>query len=550
MREIKKLTEEAMKEAGIYKPDLPEVSVEAPNERSNGDFSTNIALLSAGILRSAPMRTAGMIAEKIRTEGTHISRIETAAPGFINFYLSDDYLYEGLEGILDLGEDFGSLDIGKGSRIMVEYVSANPTGPLHMGNARGGALGDLIAAVLEKAGYCVTREFLINDAGNQMDKFACSLEARYMEILMGKGACKFPEDGYAGEDIVGHARDFADIYGSSLLNLPAEQRREKLAGFALERNINAMRGSLESYGILFDNWFSEQSLFDSGELEESIKYLDDKGYTYEHDNAKWFRSSLFGCSKDDVLVRNNGVTTYFASDIAYHRNKFHIRGFDRVINLLGADHHGHVARMKAACRALGVEDGRFELIVFQLVRLIKDGQTVKMSKRTGKAISLDELICDVGRDAVRFFFNMKASGSHLDFDMDLAAKQSEENPVFYVQYAYARICSILRKIDEEGIRTGSGHNFRLLDGAEEKKLIDKLLDYPEEIRICAGTLEPSRLTRYAIDTAALFHSFYNAKRVIVDDPLLFSSRLKLVEAVRIVLKNVLDLMKISAPERM
>jgi arginyl-tRNA synthetase len=550
MEQIKEIVAKAFKDSEYYDQSIKDINIEIPNEKANGDFSSNIALVMAKKARTAPLRIAGDIAGRINTEGTFIKNIVIAGSGFINFFLSDGYLYKGLKDILKYGSDYGRLDIGNGRKVMVEFVSANPTGPLHMGNARGGALGDLIASVLEKAGYDVTREFFINDSGNQVGLFGKSLEARYIQYLEGEDAAAFPEDGYMGDDITAQARSYADTYGSGLLDETQDVRTDALIRYALSQNIGSMKAALGSYGISYDSWFSEQSLITSGELDKTLEYLDEKGFTYISEGAKWFRTTMFGGDKDDVLVRNNGMTTYFASDIAYHKNKFLDRGFDRVIDLLGADHHGHVGRMYSACEALGVDKNRLKIIVFQLVRLIKDGEVARMSKRTGKAISLEELIEETGRDAVRFFFNMKASGSHLDFDIDLAAKQSNENPVFYVQYAYARICSILRKADEDNVPAEIEPDLSLLCSEEEARLIDRLIDYPEEIRICACTLEPSRLTRYAIDIASLFHSFYNACRVIGEEKQLFSARFKLVEAVKTILGNVLGLMKIAAPERM
>jgi arginyl-tRNA synthetase len=547
MEKIRTILSEALSNIGIEAVD---VAVEIPNDKKNGDFSSNAAMTSAKKAGKAPRRIAEEILRIIKTEGTYIEKITVAGPGFINFYISDDYLYDGLKRILDEKEDYGSLDMGNNERVMVEFVSANPTGPLHMGNARGGALGDLIASVLEKAGYSVTREFYINDAGNQIEKFARSLEARYFQYYRGEDAAPMPEDGYMGDDITAHAKNYALQFGDELLEADEEKRLAKLSGYALLKNIENIKTALASYGIEFDSWFSERSLFESGEIEETMKFLEEKGFIYEADDAKWFKSTLFGCEKDDVLVRNNGIKTYFASDIAYHREKFIKRRYDRVIDLLGADHHGHVARMYAACKALGIEEGRLEIVVFQLVRLMRDGETAKMSKRTGKAISLEDLIDEVGKDAVRFFFNMKASGSHLDFDIELAARQSNENPVYYVQYAYARICSLMRKVGEEKLLTGGTADLSLLCTKEEKDLISRLIDYPEEIRACALSLEPSRLPRYAIEIASLFHSFYNANRVIGESSEIFKARYRLVEAVKIVLGNVLGLMKISAPERM
>ncbi|HPZ06032.1 MAG TPA: arginine--tRNA ligase [Clostridiales bacterium] len=543
----------AATEKGLL-PDISvdEIIVEAPKEKEHGDFSTNIAMLIVKKARKAPVQIASILIDNMDFTDTYIERAECAGPGFINFFLDRSWLYDTLRIISREREDYGRINIGQGSKVMVEFVSANPTGPLHMGNARGGALGDCIASVLQAAGYDVTREYYVNDAGNQIEKFGMSLEARYLQLLKGEDAVEFPEDGYQGEDIIDHMRDYIEEYGDKLLNADPEQRRRELVDYALPRNLERIRKGLESYGIHYDVWFSEQSLYDSGEFEETINYMEDKGLLYEKEGAKWFKATDFGAEKDEVIIRNNGIPTYFASDIAYHRNKFEKRGFDRVINLLGADHHGHVARMKAAVKALGVDPAKLDIVIFQLVRLFKNGEIARMSKRTGRAISLDDLLEEVGRDAARFIFNTKASGSHLDFDLDLAVRQSNENPVYYVQYAHARICSMLRLLEGEGISVPDADevDLTLLAAPEELDLIKKLAEYPDEIRISAQTLEPSRLTRYVTDVASLFHSFYTECRVKGEEESLMKARLLLVSAVKTVIKNVLDILSISAPERM
>ncbi|HOQ07848.1 MAG TPA: arginine--tRNA ligase [Clostridiales bacterium] len=529
-----------------------EIFIETPKEKQHGDFSTNIAMLLAKQAKKAPVQIASILIDNMDFTDTYIQRAECAGPGFINFFLETSWLYDTLKIISREGEDYGRINIGQGKKVMVEFVSANPTGPLHMGNARGGALGDCIASVLQAAGYDVTREYYVNDAGNQIEKFGISLEARYIQLLKGEDAIEFPEDGYHGEDIIDHMKDYIEQYGDKLLDADPETRRRELVNFALPRNIERIKKGLEAYGINYDVWFSEQSLYDSGEFEETINFLKEKGLLYEKDGAQWFRATDFGAEKDVVIIRSNGLPTYFASDIAYHRNKFVKRGFDWVINLWGADHHGHVARMKAAVAAVGVDPARLDIVLFQLVRLFKNGEIARMSKRTGRAISLDDLLEEVGRDAARFFFNMKAAGSHLDFDLDLAAKQSNENPVYYVQYAHARICSMLRLLESEGISVPSAEevDLTLLTASEEQELIKKLAEYPEEIRISAQTLEPSRLTRYVTDVASLFHSFYTECRVKGEEEKLMKARLLLVSATKTVIKNVLDILSINAPERM
>jgi len=543
--------------AAIEKGELPqtevgEITVETPKEKEHGEFSTNIAMQLARQVRKAPVQTASILIGNMDLAGTYIEKAESAGPGFINFYLKQSWLYDALKIVDRERENYGRIDIGHGEKVMIEFVSANPTGPLHMGNARGGALGDCIASVLQAAGYDVTREFYINDAGNQIEKFGISLEARYIQLLKGTDAVVFPEDGYQGEDIIDHMKNYIAEFGDKLLEEYPEKRRRELVDYALPKNIERIRKGLEAYGIHYDVWFSEKSLYESGELADTLKYLRDHDLVIEKEGAEWFRATEFGIEKDEVLVRNNGLTTYFASDIAYHRNKFQKRGFDRVINLWGADHHGHVARMKAAVQAIGMDPAKLDIVLFQLVRLFKNGEVAKMSKRTGRAISLEDLLEDVGRDAARFIFNTKASGSHLDFDLDLAIKQSNENPVYYVQYAHARICSMLRLIESEGTKVPSADEADLtkLTAPEELELIRKLAEYPDEIRISAQTLEPSRLTRYVEDVASLFHSFYNACRVKGEEESLMKARLVLVSSTRTVIRNVLDLISISAPERM
>lgn len=549
---VKKSLSKAVASGELPEFELGEIIVETPREKEHGDFSTNVAMQAAKAAKKAPRQIADIITKNMDFAGTYIEKVETAGPGFINFYLNNLWLYDTLKTIQEKKDKYGEINIGQGKKVMVEFVSANPTGPLHMGNARGGALGDCIASVLTKAGYDVTREFYVNDAGNQIEKFGISLEARYIQQLKGEDAVEFPEDGYHGEDIIEHMKDYIAINGDKLLNVDSQQRRKELVEFALPRNIERIRSGLESYGVKFDVWFSEQSLYDSGELQETLDLLKNNGHTTEKDGAIWFKTSELGTEKDEVIVRNNGLPTYFASDIAYHRNKFLKRKYDWVINLLGADHHGHVARMKAAVKALGVDPDKLDVVLFQLVRLYRNGEIAKMSKRTGKSISLMDLLEEVGRDAARFFFNTKASGSHLDFDLDLAVKKSNENPVFYVQYAHARICSMLKVLESENIKFPSVETVDLtkLTAKEEIELMKKLAEYPEEIRIAAQTLEPSRLTRYVLDVAGLFHSFYNACRVKGEEEDKMNARIVLVDSTRIVIKNVLDLLSISAPEKM
>ena len=548
--------EKAQQNGALPQTDAPlqieeRIRLEVPKDKEHGDFACNIAMMLAKPLRSNPRAIAEEIVSCIEPD-SDIDKIEVAGAGFINFYLNSSWLYEVLNQVEVHGDDYGRIDIGKGKRVMVEFVSANPTGPMHMGNARGGALGDCLAAVLEHAGYEVTREFYINDAGNQIEKFGNSLNARYIQQLKGEDAIEFPEDGYHGDDITQHAKDFIALHGDKYLECDETERKSALVDYALEKNITALKKDLEKYRIFYDVWFRESTLHESGAVQNTIDLLTENGYTYKEDGALWLNCEKMGLEKNEVLVRQNGIPTYFAADIAYHTNKLKTRGYDWAINVWGADHHGHVARMKKALDAVGIDGSRLDVVLMQLVRLTRDGEVVRMSKRTGKAITLSDLLEEISVDAARFFFNMRSAGSHLDFDLGLAAEQSNNNPVFYVQYAHARICSILRLMAEEGVsvRPFSEIDASLLKAEEELELLKKLGDLPGEIESAAKSLEPARLTRYVMDLAAVFHTFYTACRVKVEDRALMEARLKLIDCTRIVLKNVLAMLKITAPERM
>ena len=525
--------------------------LEVPKDKSHGDFACNIAMVLAKQLKTAPRKIADAITSNIDKSGD-IKDIEVAGAGFINFYLAPDWLYRTMESIEKEGSDYGKIDLGKGKKVMVEFVSANPTGPMHMGNARGGALGDCLASVLEYAGYDVTREFYINDAGNQIEKFGKSLSARYIQQLKGEDAIEFPEDGYQGGDITEHAKEFIKLYGDKYLDCGEDERKQALIDYALEKNISALKTDLEKYRINYDVWFRESLLHKNGEVTSAIERLRKNGYTYDEDGAVWLNCEKMGLEKNEVLVRQNGIPTYFAADIAYHINKLETRNFDLAINIWGADHHGHVARMKNALSAVGIDSGRLEIVLMQLVRLMQDGEIVRMSKRTGKAITLNDLLEDVSIDAARFFFNMRGAGSHLDFDLSLAKEQSNDNPVFYVQSAHARICGILRLLSEEGINVKPYAEIKpeLLTDETELDLLKKLSDLPEEIRISAESLEPSKMTRYVMDLASAFHTFYNACRVNVEDEDLRDCRMKLIDCTRQVIAGVLNMLKITAPEKM
>lgn len=554
--EIKNRLDEAMnraREAGtISFETIPDYIIEEPREKEHGDFAANAAMLLARQAKKPPRVIADAIIGQLDTEGTYIESAETAGAGFINFRLNPAYIRRVLSVIENEKENFGRVTLGKGQKVMVEFVSANPTGPMHMGNARGGALGDCLASVLDWAGYDVTREFYVNDAGNQIEKFGNSLEVRYIQALRGENAAEFPEDGYHGDDIRQRAQAYIDLHGDSLLALDSESRKKALVEFALEKNIDDLKKDLETYRIFYDVWFRESVLHENGEARKVVDELIKLGHAYEKDGAVWFRATDFGEEKDEVLVRQNGFLTYYAVDIAYHKNKFIDRGFDTVINIWGADHHGHVARLKAALSALGIDPNRLEIILMQLVRLVSGGEVVRMSKRTGKSITLKDLLEEVSIDAARFFFNMRQANSHFDFDLDLAVEQSNENPVFYVQYAHARICSILRLMKEQGIAVKSiaEVNTELLSTPQEIALMKQLAELPETIRHAAQLREPSLITRYAMDLAAAFHGFYAACKVNSEDKALTDARLKLADSTRIALANALTLMSISAPEHM
>lgn len=526
--------------------------IEIPKDTSHGDFASNAAMVNAKNAGKAPRDIAAALLENMDFAGSYFVSAETAGPGFLNFRLGQNWFSDAVQSVLDCGADYGRSDYGQGKKVMVEFVSANPTGPMHMGNARGGAIGDCLASALDFAGYEVCREFYINDAGNQIVKFGKSLEARYLQLYLGEDAVEFPEDGYQGEDIKVRAKEFADLHGDKYVNAPSVERAQALIDYALPANVEGLRRDLEKYRIQYDVWFSEKSLHESGAVMDVVKLLADRGMTYEKDGAIWYKATEFGAEKDEVLVRANGIPTYFTADIAYHYNKFAVRGFDRVIDVWGADHHGHVARMKGSMDAVGLDGSKLDVVLMQLVRLMKDGQPFKMSKRTGKAITLTDLLEEIPIDAARFFFNMREPNSTLDFDLDLAVEETSQNPVYYVQYAHARICSILKNLAAEGIspRAVTAAELDLLATGEEKELIRKLATLPEEIIGAAKNYDPARLTHYVIDIATLFHKFYNACRVKGEEESLMQARLALCIATRTVIENVLGLLKITAPESM
>ncbi|SMB86359.1 arginyl-tRNA synthetase [Desulfonispora thiosulfatigenes DSM 11270] len=535
------------KEQGLISyEDIPNYVLEVPREETHGNFAANIAMLMAKEAKMSPRKIADIIVANIG-QNEFVEKVEIAGPGFINFYLNNNWLYEGLKVVDDQDEKYGCSEYGKGKKIQVEFVSANPTGLLHMGNARGGALGDSLSNMLACAGYNVTKEFYINDAGKQIENFGKSLEARYLQEL-GQDV-PFPEDGYHGVDIIDTVKTIIKDKKDSLVSLDTNERQAILVELGLKEKVNGIKEGLADFGVNYDIWFYESALHNSGAIKEVVELLQQKDLVYEQEGAMWFRSSKFNTDdKDEVLIRSNGVPTYFAADIAYHRDKF-LRGFDQVVNIWGADHHGHVARMKGAMEAIGYDSDRLTVVLMQLVRLYRGEEIVRMSKRTGQYVTLSELIDEIGKDAARYFFTMRNPDTHLEFDLDLAKKNSNENPVFYVQYAHARICSILKMTGEE-LPKAKNANLSLLKEKAEIDLIRKIVDFPVEIVEGAKSLEPHVLTRYAHDLASTFHSFYNCCRVLSEDKALSTSRTALVNATRITLRNVLTILGVSAPERM
>lgn len=547
---IENAVKSAIENGDLPQADIPKFIIEKPADKKNGDFSSNIAMAGARAFHGAPRMIAEAIVKNFSLDGGYIDRCEIAGPGFINFYLSDKYYSDVLKDIVASGNSYGRSDYGEGKRILVEFVSANPTGPMHIGNARGGAIGDCLASVLDAAGYDVQREFYVNDAGNQIEKFATSLEVRYLQEC-GKDV-ELPEDAYHGEDITVHARNFFSEVGDKYAECDSQERRDALVAYALPKNIAGLEADLGKYRIKYDKWFRESTLHKDGSVQKVIEALKEKGVTYEQDGALWFKASEFGNDKDIVLIRANGIPTYIVPDIAYHYNKLVTRGYDKAIDVLGADHHGYIPRMKAALTALGLDADRLDIVIMQMVRLVRNGETIKLSKRSGKAITLNTLLEEIPIDAARFFFNLREPNSHFDFDLELAAKQSSENPVYYVQYAHARICSIIKKAAEEGIEvvTPSAEALNRLNSDEERDLISHLAGLTDEIIGAAKNYDPAKITHYVIDLATLFHKFYNAHRVVSDDKELTEARLFLCTAVKNTIKNILVMLKVDVPEAM
>ena len=549
--------------------EITTVPVEIPKDTANGDFTSTFAMACARQLKLPPRKIAEALLAHLALDGSYFTSAEIAGPGFLNFRLGKTWYHDVMSAVETEGENYGSADALHGEKIMVEFVSANPTGPMHMGNARGGVLGDTLASVLSFCGADVSREFYVNDAGHQIDKFARSIEVRYLQLIQGEDSIAFPEDGYQGGDIKDLAKAYYDLHGEELLNVSEAERQEKLAQFGLSVNLPKMKTDLARYKIHYDTWFYESTLHESGYVAETVQLLTDRGWTYEKDGALWLRTAdiirenLLKAGKkpadvekldlkDDVLRRANGFYTYFAADIAYHRNKFAVRGFDRVINIWGADHHGHVARLKGALDALGLDGtNRLDIVLMQLVKLLRDGEVVRMSKRTGKAISLSDLLDEVPVDAARWFFNAKPD-TQMEFDLGHAGREDSENPIYSVEYAHARICSLLRALESEGMSVPAmaDVDMALLGQETELALIKQLSAFCEEIKLAARDYDPSHINRYLQELAGCFHRFYNACRIKGEEPALAAARLKLADCTRVVLRNGLRLIGVEAPEKM
>ncbi|WP_153126998.1 arginine--tRNA ligase [Peribacillus tepidiphilus] len=546
---LKQEIKEAVLKANLATEEqIPNVILETPKDKAHGDYSTNMAMQLARVAKKAPRMIADAIVENFDRSKASIEKIEIAGPGFINFYMDNSYLTELIPTILEAGEKYGESTFGNGQKIQVEFVSANPTGDLHLGHARGAAVGDSLCNILEKAGYDVTREYYINDAGNQINNLALSVEARYFQAL---GLEKdMPADGYYGEDIIGIGKALAEEFGDKFVNVDEKERFEFFREYGLKYEMEKLKKDLENFRVGFDVWYSETSLYQNGKIDETLEILKERGHIYEKDGATWFRSTALGDDKDRVLIKQDGSYTYLTPDIAYHRDKLE-RGFEKIINIWGADHHGYIPRMKAAIEALGYDRDQLEVEIIQLVHLYKNGEKMKMSKRTGKAVTMRDLIEEVGLDATRYFFAMRSADTHMDFDLDLAVSQSNENPVFYAQYAHARICSILRQGEEQGLSYEGNLDLTQISAEKEMEVLKKLGEFPQAIVEAAEKRLPHRITNYIFDLASSFHSFYNAEKVLdIDNVERSKARLALIKSVQITLKNALALIGVSAPEKM
>ncbi|KAA6451055.1 arginine--tRNA ligase [Bacillus swezeyi] len=546
---LKQEIKEAVIKAGLAEEkDIPEVVLEVPKDKSHGDYSTNMAMQLARIAKKAPRNIAEEIVSSFDKGKASIDKLDIAGPGFINFYMDNQYLTKLIPAVLEAGEAYGETSIGGGERVQVEFVSANPTGNLHLGHARGAAVGDSLCNVLEKAGYDVSREYYINDAGNQINNLALSVEARYFEAL-GKEK-PMPEDGYRGEDIKEIGKKLAEEFGDRFLHEDESERLTFFREYGLKYELGKLREDLENFRVPFDVWYSETSLYQNGKIDQALETLREKGHIYEEDGATWFRSTAFGDDKDRVLIKKDGSYTYLLPDIAYHKDKLD-RGFQKLINVWGADHHGYIPRMKAAIEALGYNKETLEVEIIQLVHLYKNGEKMKMSKRTGKAVTMRDLIDEVGLDAVRYFFAMRSADTHMDFDLDLAVSTSNENPVYYAQYAHARICSMLRQGEEKGLSLEGDLALAKISSEKEYDLLKAIGDFPEAVADAAEKRIPHRITNYIFELASVLHSFYNAEKVLDPaDEEKSRARLSLMKATQITLNNALKLIGVSAPEKM
>ncbi|WP_163539766.1 arginine--tRNA ligase [Gracilibacillus sp. YIM 98692] len=546
---LKEEIKNAVLTAGLAtEEELPEVILEQPKDKAHGDYATNMAMQLARIAKKAPRQIAEDMVDHLDQSKGSIEKVEIAGPGFINFFIDNQYLTKLIPTIMEQGKEYGASNIGKGEKIQVEFVSANPTGDLHLGHARGASVGDALCHILDKAGYNVSREYYINDAGNQIHNLALSVQARYMQAL-GK-EFPMPEDGYHGADIIEIGKVLAEEHGDKWADKPEAEQHAFFREYGLKYELDKLAKDLESFRVTFDHWFSETSLYEEDKIVPAIELLKEKGYIYEEEGATWFRSTEFDDDKDRVLVKQDGSYTYLSPDIAYHKNKLD-RGFDTLINIWGADHHGYIPRMRAAIQALGYDAETLEVEIIQMVNLFENGEKVKMSKRTGKAVTLRELMEEVGIDAMRYFFVMRSADSHLDFDMDLAKSESSDNPVYYVQYAHARICTMLKQAQEKGINYSADYDASLLQSDKAEDLLKKLGEFTQMIADAAENRTPHRVTQYIFDLAASLHSFYNAEKVINPDQLEETkAKLALMEAVRITLANGMDLIGVRAPESM
>ncbi|MGD6794034.1 arginine--tRNA ligase [Metabacillus indicus] len=527
---------------------IPDVILELPKEKAHGDYSTNMAMQLARVAKKAPRAIAEDIVASFDKGKASIEKIEIAGPGFINFYMNNSYLTDLIPSILEAGEAYGEVNIGNNEKLQVEFVSANPTGTLHLGHARGAAVGDSLCNILDKAGYDVSREYYINDAGNQINNLALSVEARYLQAL-GQDAA-MPEDGYHGKDIIDIGKKLAEEFGDRFVSESKEERLAFFREYGLKFEMDKLKKDLDAFRVPFDVWYSETSLYNNGKIDAALAVLREKGHIFEEEGATWFRSTAYGDDKDRVLIKNDGSYTYLTPDIAYHKDKLD-RGFTKLINIWGADHHGYIPRMKAAIEALGYEKDTLEVEIIQLVHLYKNGEKMKMSKRTGKAVTMRDLMEEVGLDAVRYFFAMRSADTHMDFDMDLAASQSNENPVFYAQYAHARIESMLRQGAEQGLSYEDVQNFNDITSEKEVELLKKLGEFPQAVAEAAAKRIPHRITNYIYDLSSALHSFYNAEKVLdPENEAKSKARLALMKATQITLKNSLTLIGVSAPEKM